>query len=967
MSVRAPRTQDQRWQDEWEKAKAYEADVDPSRPKYFVTFPFPYMSGPVHVGTAYTLTRLDVIARYLRAKGYNVLFPFAWHWTGVTIAGISERIKQGDEFTIHILRDMDGVPEDIVMTFKDPLVMARYYTKQNKEAVRRLGVAIDWRREFHTSSDDMCYSKYVEWQYLKLREGGYIKRGKHPVVWCPKDKSATGDHDRLEGEGVFPTSFTLIKFEVKGEGYLVAATFRPETVFGITNIWVNPDATYVSAEVDGEKWIISEDAASRLVELGRRASILESYKGEKLIGKLATAPLVDKDVLVLPANFVDPRLGSGVVYSVPAHAPYDHMALIDLKKNVAQIAKRYGLNADDIAKIQSISIIKTERFGTNPSEAIVKKMGIESQEDKKLEEATANVYREEFLRGTTLQNTGPLTGMPVRQAKDQAAELLKEMGRGDEMLDLPLPVVCRCGTRCIVKVLTDQYLLSYSDPAWKERTKESLRRMSIHPEEVRKNLEWFVDWYDDWAFVRTSGLGTKLPWDPQYMVETLSDSTVYMAYYIIAKFVNAGKLTLENLRPEFFDYVMLGKGREDEIAGLTKVSNETLREIKRDFEYWYPVDLRGSGKDLVANHLPFFVFHHAAIFPEKCWPKGITVNGFMRIEGEAMHKSKGVFIPLSKAIDDYGADATRLTGVLAADELDDPDWKKESAVASIQLLNSILDMYREFVGLPPSREEKASVVERWLISKVGKRVKNASTFLDVHQLRKAAVEIFYGVRSDIRWYLRRQRSPDKQTLSRVFSGWVRLIAPFAPHTAEELWSMLGMADLIVQSGWPELAEFPEDSLAEAEEEHVVGLIEDVQSVLKVIPVHPTKLYLYVASDWKRELTISCLERLAKGEATQEMLRSVVTDLRQRGLGANIPVVQKMLTKIVDKAKEMGGEEMMAQLKGMDELALLRDNAWFLSEELGLKDVKVFTEEVAEHDPGGKAKLAEPLRPSFYLE
>ena len=967
MSVGAPKIQEQKWQEEWEKARAYEADVDPSRPKYLVTFPFPYMSGPVHVGTAYTLTRLDVIARYLRAKGYNVLFPFAWHWTGVTIAGISERIRQGDEFTIHILRDMDGVPEDTVMTFKDPLVMARYYTKHNKEAVRRLGVAIDWRREFHTSSDDACYSKYVEWQYLKLREGGYIKRGKHPVVWCPKDKSATGDHDRLEGEGVFPTPFTLIKFEVKGEGYLVAATFRPETVFGITNIWVNPDVTYVSAEVDGERWIISEDAASRLVELGRRASILESYKGEKLIGKLATAPLVDKELLVLPANFVDPRLGSGVVYSVPAHAPYDHMALIDLKKNAAEVAKHYGLNSDDIAKIEPISIIKTERFGTNPSEVVVKKMGIESQGDKKLEEATANVYREEFLRGTTLQNTGPLAGMPVRQAKDRAAELLKEMGRGDEMLDLPLPVVCRCGTRCIVKVLADQYLLSYSDPAWKERTKETLRRMSIHPEEVRKNLEWFVDWYDDWAFVRTSGLGTKLPWDPQFMVETLSDSTVYMAYYIIAKFVNAGKLTVENLRPEFFDYVMLGRGNEDEVSSLTKVPKETLCEIRNDFEYWYPVDLRASAKDLVPNHLTFFIFHHAAIFPERYWPKGTTVNGFMRIEGEAMHKSKGVFIPVSKAIEDYGADATRLTGVLAADELDDPDWKKESAIASIQLLNSILDMYRELGSLPSGGGGKESVAERWLISKMGKRVESASTSLEAHQLRKAAVEIFYGIRSDIRWYLRRQRTPDKRTLSRALSGWARVIVPFAPHTAEELWTALGMPGLAVQSRWPEPEEFPEDNVAEAEEEYVVGLMEDVQNVLKVIPIRPTKLYLYMASGWKRELTIACLERLASGEATQEVLRSATTDLRQRGLGANIPVTQKMLTKAADKAKEMGGEKMLSQLKAMDELGIIRDNSWFLRDELGLEEVKVFTEEMAEHDPSGKARFAEPLRPSFYLE
>ncbi len=957
---------DQKWQDQWEKAKVYEADTDPSRMKYLVTFPFPYMSGPVHVGTAYTLTRLDVLARYFRAKGYNVLFPFAWHWTGVTIAGISERISEGDEMTIHILKDMDGVPEEVVKTFKDPLNMAHYYTQHNKEAVKQLGVGIDWRREFHTSSYDKCFSKYVEWQYLRLRDNGYIKRGKHPVVWCPKDKSATGDHDRLEGEGVFPTVFSLVKFKVKDYGYLVAATFRPETIFGVTNVWLNPDATYVSAEVDGEKWVVSEDAARKLSELGRKVAILSSFKGEALIGRIAGAPLSDKEVPILPAGFVDPKLGTGVVYSVPAHAPYDYVALEDLKKVASQTAKHYGMNVDDITKIQSISIITTERYGTNPSEVVVKQMGITDQRDKKLEQATAGVYREEFLHGITLQNTGPLSGLPVRQAKEQAAQLLKEIGRGGEMLELPSPVICRCGTRCYVKVLTDQYLLAYSDPRWKEKTKSALERMSIHPEEVRKNLEWFIDWYDDWAFVRTSGLGTRLPWDPSYMVETLSDSTIYMAYYIVAKFVNSGRLVAENLLPEFFDYVMLGKGKETEVSASAKIPVETLREVKRDFEYWYPVDLRGSAKDLVGNHLPFFIFHHTAIFPEKYWPKAITVNGFMSIEGEAMHKSKGIFIPLSKAVGEYGADATRLTGLLAADDLDDPDWKKENALACIQLLNSISDIQDDFGRLRTSPSGN-SITDRWLLSTVGKRVKNITTFLEGHQLRKAAVETLYGLRSDIRWYLRRQPSPSKDTLSKTLACWARLLSPFAPHAAEEMWATLEMRGFVVNSPWPSPGEFPEDKAAEAEEEYILGLMEDIQNVLKVIPVRPTRAYIYVASSWKRKMVTSCLERLVRGETAQQILNSVITDLRGQGQGKEIPAVQKMLTKMMDKTKEGNAADLLSRLSGIDESSTLRNSIWFLANELGLKRVEVYEEGPDIPDPGKKAKLAEPLRPSFYLE
>jgi leucyl-tRNA synthetase len=722
----------------------------------------------------------------------------------------------------------------------------------------------------------------------------------------------------------------------------------------------------VFAEVDGEKWVVSEDAARKLSELGRKVTILSSFKGEALIGRIADAPLTNRGVLVLPASFVDPKLGTGVVYSVPAHAPYDHVALEDLKKAAPQVAKRYGLNTDDITKIQSISIITTKRYGTNPSEVVVKQMGIADQQDRKLEQATAEVYREEFLHGVTLQNTGPLSGLPVKQAKEQAAQLLKDLGRGDEMLELPSPVICRCGTRCYVKILTDQYLLSYSDPRWKEKAKRALARMSIHPEEVRKNLEWFIDWYDDWAFVRTSGLGTRLPWDPDYMVETLSDSTIYMAYYIVAKFVNSGRLAVENLLPKFFDYVMLGKGEEAAVSTSTRIPVEILREVKRDFEYWYPVDLRGSGKDLVPNHLTFFIFHHTAVFPEKYWPKGITVNGFMRIEGEAMHKSKGIFVSLSKAVEEYGADATRLAGLLAADDLDDPDWKKESAIACTQLLTSIFDV-QEDLKSSQSGPTEDSTIERWLLSNVGKRVKSTSAFLEAHQLRRAAVEAFYGMRSDIRWYLRRQRSPNKDTVSKVLACWAKLVAPFAPHTAEELWEALGMNGLVVKSPWPALEAFPEDRAAGAEEEYLIGLIEDLQNVLKVIPVRPTKVYLYVASSWKRKIVASCLERLAHGETAQQVLSSIMADLRDQGLGKEIPAVQKILAKVVDKTKEGNAADLLSRLSSMDELSILRNNIWFLSGELGFKKIEVFEEGPDVPDPGKKAKLAEPLRPSFYLE
>jgi len=108
-----------------------------------------------------------------------------------------------------------------------------------------------------------------------------------------------------------------------------------------------------------------------------------------------------------------------------------------------------------------------------------------------------------------------------------------------------------------------------------------------------------------------------------------------MAYYIIAKFVNAGVIPAEKLSKEFFDYVFLGIGSSD-VSGVPK---DIVEEIRAEFSYFYPVDSRHSGRDLVPNHLTFFVLNHVAIFPENNWPQQIVVNGSVLMDGKKMSKS----------------------------------------------------------------------------------------------------------------------------------------------------------------------------------------------------------------------------------------------------------------------------------------------------------------------------------------
>lgn len=952
---------ERKWQKTYEERRVFEAEPDPSKPKFFVTFPFPYMSGPVHLGTAYTLTRLDIIARYKRKRGFNVLFPFAFHWTGTTITGISDRIRRGDQKTIEILEKMDGVPREEIERFKDPVYLARYYTEKNRAALRDYGLAVDWRREFHTTSLNPGFSTFVRWQYLKLKEKGYITKGAHPVVWCPRDKSSTGDHDRLSGEGVFPEKFYLVKFRL-GNTYLVAATFRPETIFGVTNVWINPDATYAEAFVDDEKWIVSIETLEKLADQTRNVSKIREFKGREIVGRNAEVVFTGMTVPVLPASFVDPSLGTGVVYSVPAHAPYDYMALEDLKKN-EEVLREYGLNPDEVRSIKNISMITTEKYGSNPCEKLVKELNIRSQSDPKLEEATSLVYKEEFHKGVTLENCGRFSNLPVQKAKELVVEEMKKTGAGDEFLELPSPVVCRCGTRCHVKILGDQFLLKYSWPEWKNKALEALNKMIINPKEVKENFIYFINWYDDWAFTRTSGLGTPVPWLPDQIVETLSDSTVYMAYYIVSKYVNEGLLNPENLTEEFYDYVLLGVGVPEEVARKTGVPTEFLRRLREEFDYWYPVDLRNSGKDLVANHLTFYIFHHVAIFPEEKWPRQISVNGFLRIEGQPMHKSKGIFISMRDALEKFGSDATRITLLLSAEGLEDPNWESEKARRNIDLLRGI---YKFLLSLPRGQGSREnSHMEEWLRSSVRRRVKNVTEALENMQIREATSEALYGLRNDLRWYLRRVREPDSKALREAAKTWLNLLYPFTPHLAEELWSKLGEEDLLVNFPWPRTVEADEKPLLL--EKYLEGLVEDTYRILKAMKkTSLARLRIIIAAEWKNKAFREIAET---AEANRDKIREAITrhaaGIGREELGRFVGHVMKNLPAMTVEYRRI-----LEQVLEAGEHNILNEAKTFLEKEFKCRVEIIREDEITKEESAklfGKKPPTQPGRPVIIIE
>jgi len=841
------------WMNRWLKDNIFSADRDPSKRKVFITFPYPYMNGSLHLGHAFSSGRLDVLARYYRLKGYNVLYPWAWHWTGEAVLGTIHRLLDGDIMVKKRLIELDGVDEETIERFPDPVYFVKYFTSKNREVVKRYGLSVDWSREFHTTSIHPLYNKFVEWQIRKLYKNGYITKGRYPAVWCPRDKSPTGDHDRLKGEGVRPEEYTLIKFSLWIDGeeyYLVAGTFRPETLFGVTNIWVNPDVKYVIINIDGEKWIVSSEAAYKLSNQLRRVEKIGEVKGSDLIGLYVKAPLIDKYIPILPASFVDPDMVTGIVYSVPAHAPYDYLALEDLRQ-----AKELDPGLKEIVSwIKPVSIIKVEGYGDYPAIEEVRRLGVNSQEDyEKADIATQEVYKREYHVGVMKDNCGPVSNLPVKEAKEIIKSILFEKNMGSTMYDLPEEVICRCGTKCIVKILEDQWYLRYSDARWKELAHEAVDKMNFYPPEVKKQFHYYIDWYEDWPCTRKTGLGTPFPFDRNWIVETLTDSTIYMAFYIMSKYYNMNLINPEKIDDSFFDYIFLGEGDLHMLSKRTGLSKDLLEKIRNDFIYWYPVDIRGSGKDLVGNHLTFFIFHHVAIFPPDKWPMSISVNGYVMLNGKEMSKSKGNYISMEKAIEYVGADALRLSLLTLADGLDDPDWSIEKGLNAVNRLNTIYNFYREIFS---SNNDCGSIDlhEKILLSEFYSIVRDIDEYLKRHMIANAGKLIFYKLFEVFRDYLRVSPKPNYCLLKELMADYTKLLSLYTPYLSEEIWhNIIGEENYVCIEEWPKVDEEYVDSIYLDIKAYANTIVEDIKHILSILGGKGKEINLIYSSAWKWDL------------------------------------------------------------------------------------------------------------------
>lgn len=1018
-------------QQKWDTEKVFEVNASnlekqSSKGKYFVTFPYPYMNGRLHLGHTFSLAKCEFAVGYQRLKGKICLFPFGLHCTGMPIKACADKLKReielygcppdfpdeeeeeedvkiedikikdkskgkkskaaakagSSKYQWNIMKSL-GLDDEEIAKFSEAEYWLDYFPPLAIQDLKRMGVKVDWRRSFITTDVNPYYDSFVRWQFLTLRERNKIKYGNRYTIYSPKDGQPCMDHDRQTGEGVGPQEYTLIKLKVlepypsklsglKGKNiFLIAATLRPETLFGQTNCWVHPDMKYIGFEVaNGDIYICIQRAARNMSYQGFTKDsgvvpVVKELMGEEILGASISAPLTCyKVIYVLPMFAIKEDKGTGVVTSVPSDSPDDFVALRDLKKKQALRAK-YGIRDDMVLPFEPVSVLEIPGLGGLSAITMCDELKVQSQNDReKLTEAKEKVYLKGFYEGIMLVDE--FKGQKVQDVKKTIRKKMIDAGDALIYVEPEKQVISRSADECVV-ALCDQWYLDYGEENWRKLTTQCLKNLDTFCEETRRNFEASLDWLQSHACSRTYGLGTRLPWDEQWLIESLSDSTIYMAFYTVAHLLQGGNLRGQaesplGIRPqqmtrEVWDYVFF----KEAPFPKTQIPKEKLDRLKQEFEFWYPVDLRVSGKDLIPNHLTYYLYNHVAMWPEQSdkWPVAVRTNGHLLLNSEKMSKSTGNFFTLSQAIDKFSADGMRLALADAGDTVEDANFVETMADAGILRLYTWVEWAKEMVANWDSlrRGPASTFNDRVFASEMNAGIIKTDQNYEKMMFKEALKTGFFEFQAAKDKY--RELAVEgmhRDLVFRFIEVQTLLLAPFCPHLCEHIWTLLGKPDSIMNASWPVVG--PVDETLIRSSQYLMEVAHDLRLRLKnymmpakgkktetskELPQKPSHCTIYVAKNYPpwQHTTLSVLrDHIENNNGKLPDNKVIASEL------GSLPELKKYMKKampfvamIKENLEKVGPRVLDLQLE-FDEQAVLMENIVYLTNSLELEHIEV---------------------------
>ena len=236
------------------------------------------------------------------------------------------------------------------------------------------------------------------------------------------------------------------------------------------------------------------------------------------------------------------------------------------------------------------------------------------------------------------------------------------------------------------------------------------------------------------------------------------------------------------------------------------------KQIREEFKYYYPLDSRHSGRDLIPNHLSFFIFNHSIIFPKSLWPKQIVVNGSVLMDGKKMSKSMGNIIPLRSTIKQFNADSIRVAMLVLGELLQDVDFSFSTLKGIYSRLNEIYEFGKDLVTKQKTATNPKVIdddfsdlfielewEDKWLLQRVNSTIKEITNSFEEMRIRDALNTVLYLMDKDFEWYKKRKQSRSDQVssnntglfvISYFFRARIKMLAPFCPFLAEELMEII---------------------------------------------------------------------------------------------------------------------------------------------------------------------------------
>lgn len=1021
-------------QEKWESERTFELNAaepgsqEAKKEKYVVTFPYPYMNGRLHLGHTFSLSKCEFSVGYERLKGKRCLFPFGFHCTGMPIKACADKLKREmEDFgcppvfpaeeeevvkeveTEVIIKDKAkgkkskakaksgnlkyqwqimaslGMTDDEIVKFADPYHWLYYFPPHCMDDLKRMGLKVDWRRSFFTTDVNPYYDSFVRWQFWHLKKRNKIQFGKRYTIFSPKDGQPCMDHDRSTGEGVGPQEYTLIKLKLlkpyppKLSGlsdrniYLVAATLRPETMYGQTNCWVHPTIRYVACEqVNGDVFVSTYRAALNMSYQGftktdGHVDILQELVGQDIMGVALSGPLTVFDkIYTLPMLTIKENKGTGVVTSVPSDSPDDYAALRDLKKK-EPFRQKYNIKDEMVLPFDPVPIIDVPDYGDLCAVTVCDQLKIQSQNDKdKLQEAKERVYLKGFYEG--VMKIGEFKGSKVQDIKKKVQQIMVDKNEAVKYMEPEKQVISRSGDECVV-ALCDQWYLNYGEDEWKATAKAALEKIETFSDDVKKNFAATLDWLHEHACSRSYGLGTKIPWDEKYLVESLSDSTIYMAFYTVAHLLQGGqfdghKVGPANIRPEqmtseVWDYIFF------KAAPLPKTSipRDVLDKLRSEFNYWYPVDLRVSGKDLIPNHLTYFIYNHIAIWPNQpeMWPKAIRANGHLLLNSDKMSKSTGNFLTLYDAVDKFSADGMRMALADAGDGVEDANFVEMMAEAGLLRLYTYLEWVKEMLATRETLRQgsPSTYSDRVFQSEINLAIEQTQKHYDEMKFKEALRTGFFEFQASRDKY----REVETQGINadlvfHYIEVQTLMLAPICPHLCEHIWGLLGKKESIMHASWPVVG--PIDKLLLQSSQYLMDAAHDFRKrqkaytatgkSKKVVPP-PSHATVYIAKTyppWQNTI-LTTVKNMFDVQKMFPDNKDIATAI------GKLPELKKYMKKampFVMVAKENFEKHGVAALNlttEYDEYDILTSNLSYLVNTLELEGVEIKFSEQAEND------------------